>query len=181
MGALIWAGSLLRRVPLWVWGVLAVVVTLYATHVHYVHKAVAAAEKKCDQRMLAQKEANDEAAAILNAKYRKSEQVHEAALAAVGEKYANDISTLKARSARDQSDARSGAIRLSVATPSSHGSEAPKAGDPATVGDGEARTELSGEVAAFLLALANEADEVVLQLTACQAVITSDRQTGETP
>lgn len=41
-------------------------------------------------------------------------------------------------------------------------------------------TELSQTTAQFLLGLTNEADDIVLQLTACQALLISDRQTCNT-
>lgn len=51
-------------------------------------------------------------------------------------------------------------------------------GAPAGAGgrDGDARAELSGSAAEFLVAIASEADAVVRQLSACQAVIAADRK-----
>lgn len=55
------------------------------------------------------------------------------------------------------------------------GSSQSQTGAPASGRDGEARAQLSDAAAGFLLGEANRADAIVNQLTACQAVITSDR------
>lgn len=47
--------------------------------------------------------------------------------------------------------------------------------------DGEARPYLSIEASEFLVRLTGEADEVVHQLTECQAVVMSDRETSSPP
>lgn len=64
---------------------------------------------------------------------------------------------------------RTGALRLSVPT----GPAAAAVAAPAAAGagrcDGQARAQLSNEAAEFLTGLASEADDVVLQLNACQA------------
>lgn len=45
--------------------------------------------------------------------------------------------------------------------------------------DGQAGSQFSIEASEFLLRLTGEADEVAIQLTACQAVVLSDRIKGE--
>ena len=73
---------------------------------------------------------------------------------------------------------RSGALRLSIPVAAC----APAGGDPessAAAGpggrDGRARAELPQEVADALLRIGSEADGIVHQLTACQAVVRADR------
>lgn len=46
----------------------------------------------------------------------------------------------------------------------------------ASVGNGQAGTYFSSEASIFLRRLASEADSVVLQLTACQAILRSERE-----
>lgn len=79
---------------------------------------------------------------------------------------------------RDHADALAGAIKLRFATtPSETDRGAPcTAGATAGSGNGGTTAELPRKVTDDLLALANDADAVVVQLTACQAVITSDRK-----
>jgi hypothetical protein len=68
---------------------------------------------------------------------------------------------------------RSGALRLSIPTrPAAAGSGPAVPAVAATPGrcDGQARAQLSDEAAEFLTGLASEADDVVRQLGACQAI-----------
>ena len=78
----------------------------------------------------------------------------------------------------DVAAARAGAIVLhdpgAPACPAGDRSAGPVAA-PASVSDGPARPGLSAAANEFLLSLADEADQLVNQLTACQAVITADR------
>ena len=78
-------------------------------------------------------------------------------------------------------DLRSGARRLSIpaACPATGGSAMPSAAATASGRDGETRADLSEHAARFLVDLASRADEVVAQLTACQAVILADRNIKE--
>ena len=124
-----------------------------------------------------QRKANVAAVTALDLKYRNSERDHKADLDRIGADHAKEMARADARRQRDIADARSGALRLSI--PSScnpDGSSPAQAGGPAAGGDGQARTELPSEVTASLFALADDADAVVSQLSACQAVIISDRQ-----
>ncbi len=56
------------------------------------------------------------------------------------------------------------------------GDSAPKTSASTSGHNGAAGAELSKEATGFLLSLASEADAVVLQLTACQNVLASERQ-----
>lgn len=95
---------------------------------------------------------------------------HELAFAAVGTQLATEKAAHEATRRNDRSRALSGDIRLRVpvscpASPSS----------PASGSDGSKDSELPREIVADLLDLANDADEVVRQLTACQQVLRSER------
>lgn len=110
---------------------------------------------------------------------RVAESAHALALAAIGTKHAKEIEDARKQKERDVADARSGRIVLRYPSPckaSSGGISAPAAAAP-SVRDGAETAELPREITADLFALANDADEVVRQLSACQAVIFDDRKT----
>lgn len=116
----------------------------------------------------------------LNDKARADERAHATRLDAVSTQYQKEMKNAKAQRDRDVADARTGALRLQFNTGRVNpgGSEA---GDPAaTPGrcDGGTTAELPREVVADLFSLVNDADEVTKQLTACQAVVRSDRNVG---
>ena len=67
-------------------------------------------------------------------------------------------------------------LYIGAACPPAGGSEPAQAAAGAGGRDGEARAELSESAAEWLVGLASEADAVVRQLTACQAVIEADRK-----
>jgi hypothetical protein len=74
---------------------------------------------------------------------------------------------------------RSGDLRLSIPTrPAASGSGPAVLAAAATLGrcDGQARAQLSDEAAELLTGLASEADDVVRQLGACQAIVEQQRQ-----
>ena len=74
---------------------------------------------------------------------------------------------------------RSGDQRLSVAIQGDVCPTGATGAPPASAGrrDDAPRAEISAEAAEFLTSLASEADAVVLQLTACQALLQVDRAT----
>jgi hypothetical protein len=114
---------------------------------------------------------------------RAKEREHAQDMAAASAKYQEDLKHEKAAKDRAVADLRSGALRLRipVACPDGAGGSGIATPGPGTVGrDGETRAELSVQASEFLVGLASEADEVVHQLTACQAVVIADRkQQGE--
>lgn len=119
----------------------------------------------------------------LEEKARATEHQHGQDMAAASAQYQKDLTHEKATRDRVIADLRSGALRLRVPVTcaiSTAGDSTAAAGASAAGRDGETRAELSGAAAEFLVGLASEADEVVHQLTACQAVVTADRkQQGE--
>ena len=143
---------------------------------HRDNVAEARGAAKVQDRWDEQKVIDAAAVTALDAKYRKLEAESKAAQDALGVQYAKDLKAAKTRRDADVAAARSGALRLSFPTPSANQCPAPEAGSGKPGNHEEARTELPRQVTADLLALADDADEVVLQLTACQAVVEADRQ-----
>lgn len=110
---------------------------------------------------------------------RDKEQLHAAALVTASTQYQKDLSHEKATKDSVIADLRTGARRLRIELAATHaaaGSGAAEAGPSPGRCDGATTAELSESAAEFLVGLASEADEVVHQLTACQAVVTADRQ-----
>jgi len=109
---------------------------------------------------------------------REKERQHALAMAAVSAQYQEDLRDEKATRDRVVADLRSGAqrLRIELARRETAGGSGTAEGS-ASAGrcDGETHAELSVAASEFLVGLASEADEVVRQLTACQAVVTADR------
>lgn len=113
----------------------------------------------------------------LNTEARAQERSHQIALFTIGEKHEQERQAAEVQRRRDVDAARRGDLRLRVAGACApRPSGAGEASAAAPVGDGRTDAELPRETAAALLELADAADEIVLQLAACQAVIRSDRQ-----
>lgn len=110
---------------------------------------------------------------------RAKEHAHADAIAAISAQYQKDLSHEKATKDSVIADLRSGVRRLRIELASPHatgGSDGSQVGASAGRCDGSAYGELSGPASEFLVGLASEADEVVHQLTACQAMVIKDRQ-----
>lgn len=111
---------------------------------------------------------------------RDQERKHAAAMAAASTNYQKEIAHVQADRDRAIAALRSGALRLydngiATASAGADGSETGPAGASAGRCDGQARGQLSIPFSEFLVGLLGEADQVVKQLTACQAVVESDR------
>jgi hypothetical protein len=109
---------------------------------------------------------------------RAEEHLRAQAVAAISTKYEQEKSDAAKQNARDIADARSGALRLRInaiceGAPGSDAGQTPTAPGQR---DAAAGTELPSEITADLFALADDADEVVKQLTACQEIVRSDRK-----
>ena len=105
---------------------------------------------------------------------RAAEQQHAQALAAIDAKYQENERNAQLETDRLRTQLRAGTVRLSV--PVVAGSCSLSAtGTGAGGSDGAARAELSAQAADDLVALAADADAVVRQLSACQAVVRADR------
>ncbi|MBP8812701.1 MAG: lysis protein [Laribacter sp.] len=122
------------------------------------------AEWDTDQaRMMAQLLAQEQAA-------RTTEQQHAQALATIDAQYQENERHARLENNRLRTQLRAGSVRLSV--PVAAGSCNLPADDSASgLRDATPQAELSSEAADDLVALADDADAVVRQLTACQAVI----------
>ncbi|MDR2838111.1 MAG: lysis protein [Azonexus sp.] len=112
---------------------------------------------------------------------RATERAHAQSMAAASAQYQESLQHEKATKDRVIADLRAGALRLRFPAANTAGERAD--GDttaalgPSAAGcDGGAGGELSLAVAEFFVGLASEADEVVHQLAACQAVVIADRQ-----
>lgn len=119
----------------------------------------------------------------LNAQARKDEQDHAAALAKASGTYQESLKNEKAAHDRTVADLRSGALKLRIELARREGADGSASGTPGAGSggcDGAAYGELSPAAAGFLVGLASEADEVVHQLTACQADLTADRRINHT-
>lgn len=110
---------------------------------------------------------------------RETEQAHALMLSTIAMKHEKEIADAATQKDADVAAARSGRIvlRIPATCKSPNGGSGPKTAAGPGVGDGGATTELPREIAGNLLALADDADAVVRQLAACQAVVLSDRVT----
>lgn len=108
---------------------------------------------------------------------RALEQRHATELAGISADYQKDLANAKAQKDRDAAAVRAGALSLRINTPCKDADrgEAGKAAAGASGRDAAATTELPREVTAGLFELADDADEVVRQLTACQKIVVEDR------
>lgn len=119
------------------------------------------------------------ALADLYQRARDTEQKHAADIAAISSKYQQELRNARNQSAVDRDSVRAGTLRLRDHAATGEGACRDSAGKADTGASGSVTAEgsyLSGAAAEFLLRLANEADEVVIQLTECQAVVMRDRQ-----
>lgn len=117
----------------------------------------------------------------LEESYRKQEQDTARELAAISQTYQKDLKQNESEKNRVIAGLRDGTVRLSI--PVTSGSTAdgspPAATSPSASGcDANARAELSGQVAEFLVSLTSEADEVTRQLGRCQDIVRADRNQG---
>ncbi len=180
MGFLTIAWAFLKRIPWWAYAAIALVAFHYIDRGMYASRKVDAATTEINRlwqeretKML--QEAADRLAAAIDAA-RAQEKRLEAELASLMDKYRKDLANVTAQKDRDIAAARSGALRLRL--PASVCADSTAYGPPAPGaprGDGAEGTYLPDALAADLLALANDADAVVAQLTACQQVILNDR------
>jgi hypothetical protein len=113
----------------------------------------------------------------LEGQRRAEEERHALELDSIAMKHEKEISDAATQKTSDVAAARAGALSLRI--PTTCESPARDAGGEAAagagVGDGGATAELPREITADLYALADDADAIVLQLNACQAVVRSDR------
>ncbi len=115
----------------------------------------------------------------LQAAAREVELAKASAVAAVSADYQRRLNDANKQRAADADAIRAGTLRLRDPGATSIGTGGDRAAEtPAPAGgcDGRASGELSGAAAQFLFDLAADADQVAMQLQACQAVIIEDRR-----
>lgn len=109
---------------------------------------------------------------------RAQERAHVDAMAAIGANYAKGLHDAEKIRARDVAAARDGALVLRL--PSSICGSGPGGAGPAGASAGRIDdpegVKLPRAIAADLLSLAGDADQVADQLRACQAIVLSDRK-----
>jgi prophage endopeptidase len=106
---------------------------------------------------------------------REQEHSMAASVAAVADHYVKENARAKIETADLRRRLADGSLRLTVpgACPGGDPAAAPAGGSGG--GDGRASADLPRPIAAALLDLGDEADAVVRQLTACQAVVRAER------
>lgn len=108
---------------------------------------------------------------------RAKERTHNEKMAAIAAQFEQEREHALAEKDSVIADLRDGTLRLRtrLAAAAATGNLAAQAGASAGSGDGPEATGLRVEDAEFLVRESERADDVVRQLTACQAVIVSDR------
>lgn len=126
------------------------------------------------KQLAEQAKANADAVIALNARYRADEAKQRDQMVQLGIDYANSLKQSEEQASQDVAAAKSGALKLRIPahcpTASSVVSSPPA---PSTGSNGPETVELPGEVTSRLYSLADDADTIVAQLSACQTVITS--------
>ncbi|CAG2144472.1 hypothetical protein LMG31506_03013 [Cupriavidus yeoncheonensis] len=109
---------------------------------------------------------------------RDKEDQHADDMAALDAKHTKELADAKTISDRTIADLRAGSIRVRdrLTCPAASGpGTASQAGTGASMGDAAARGGLQAADAELVLRIAGEADEVAVQLAACQAIVRMDR------
>ncbi len=120
----------------------------------------------------------------LEEKYRQQERDANTALAVISFQYEKELHRVKTNTDRTIAGLRDGSVRLRIpVTYARHAcGGAVSAVEPSPIGGDDAtRADLSSAAAEFLVDLTSEADAVVEQLIACQAVVNADRGIGVRP
>lgn len=119
----------------------------------------------------------DAAAKLKDAEDRviAGERAHAQHIADISSDYERKLMDQSRAAAAAVSDLHNRNVRLSVTARTCSGNTAAETNTGTGRSDATARCELSDEAAGFLISEAKRADAVVLQLTACQAVVVEDR------
>lgn len=170
--------------PIRDWLILGAVLGILGYHFYALHergvtefargKSESAAQCSAEKKAAAEDYAKRAKQAEDQKKAQEQEQATELALQ--GENYAAQLQANDAQHQRDMADIRSGALKLRVAgmrAGAAPGDPSPAPSTAAAGSDGAAGADLPPDVTGRLFALADAADGIVHQLTACQAVITT--------
>jgi hypothetical protein len=169
-----WLSLLLRAAPYL--AAVAAVIGL-GTYVH--HHGVESGRAEVQARFDLHLRQDAEAIAAENAKDRAKEEATQAAFARVDQQHQETLKNAQAEYEKIIASLKSGAVRVrdnraavcrseASPTPASPGSDQPGA-----------RSQLSEPDAEFLLSIGREADQVVTQLQACQALLKAERSGQE--
>lgn len=133
-------------------------------------------DAKWERRELALQQDAATKIAAANLRIINNEREHAKQIATIAADYEAQKDIQSRRTDAVIADLRNRNLRLSIgATCASSGNAAATTAASTGSSDGATRAELSDTAAEFLIGEANRADAVVAQLTACQAVVASDR------
>jgi prophage endopeptidase len=140
-------------------------------------KGRAAAAQKFNLQLSAISGEHKKQLAALEAAARVKEQAAVVQIAAIEAQHQEQLKDEKSKSDAATSDLRSGAVRLRNRFTCDAGASGgvPDAATSTSGGDAAASRGLQGADAELLIREAARADEIVLQLQACQAVVAADR------
>lgn len=155
--------------------VIGLLTLLYNVHVNGLIKT--AVDKAVVENNQAWQKSEQAAIAKAQSEAQATAEAHQKDLADIAAKHQKDLANAKLQHDKDVADARSGALRLRLAVASCAGSSSVQApAGPASGGNDPSSAELSSEATGALYSLADDADAVSSQLSACQQVILSDRK-----
>lgn len=159
-------------------GALAVVAVLAGT---YRYGRTDGAKLERTEWQTREKKADDAAAeklAKLTTDKELKEREHASALVTISTQYQGELKNVLTKKDRLIADLRAGTVKLRDPGTSYSLSPNPVSATGAGAGrcDGDAQTGFSDELVEFLAGEASHADEIVLQLTACQANLSADRK-----
>ena len=111
-------------------------------------------------------------------KYRSQEENWQKQFVAASKAYQKGLANAETQKLADAAAVDAGRIRLlDPGTVGKACGDSPPSTAPSTSGrNGSEGSELSAKAAKFLLSLAGDADAVVMQLSACQQILSSERQ-----
>lgn len=129
------------------------------------------------KQLAEQAKANAAAVVALDTKYRNEEAAHKKDVDEIGARYETKLADAQRQRDADVVAARAGTLSLSIpSTCHADNGVVPGAGASGPASHAEARIELPREVTAGLYGIADDADEIVHQLDACQAIVEADRK-----
>lgn len=153
----------------------AILIGLLGTYIH--HKGYAAGHDKVQAEFDTYKLKSEQELAEANSGARKKEQQHMDDIAAIDQKYLRSLENVKAENDKIIASLKSGTLSVrNNRTAVCAAIPAGQASASASVDNGASTSQLSESGAEFLLRLGGEADKVVVQLTACQAILEEDRR-----
>ena len=160
--------------------ILAIVFVLLLSHgaiAYWQHTAGKTSERaKWQGKQIAELAQANQTIVDLNNRYRELEHRLDDEINVLTTKYLKEKQNAQRKTDALVADARAGYLVLWDA----HAMQAGVCGSgetttPTSGSDGREGTQLSGETSQFLISEAGRADQIVLQLTACQGIVLADR------